>query len=120
MRPVSVLLRALRRLLRFGLSSVNYALQGEPVTPRAPICGRPEELVAINDFLLSLDQPDPNAAEYIREHLERLAFTMQFLPASRNSRRRLELGSYMHLAPAVQQFRGYAEVHLGRGSELDS
>ena len=110
MRVVSLVLRALRRLLRFGLYAVNCALQGEPATPQLLTSDQSEELDAISEFLLSLDQPDPNASAYVREHLERLAFTIRLLPTSRTSGRCLELGSYLHLAPAAQQFRRYAKI----------
>jgi SAM-dependent methyltransferase len=96
-----------RRVLRWGLAAVNRRLQHRPAVRTDTTA----ELGAIKEFLLSLEQPDASAAEYVRTHLERLALTVGLTPNSRTSGRCLELGSYMHIAPALQQLRGYGHVH---------
>ena len=54
-----------------------------------------------------------DAAEraYTEQHLRRLVSTLQRIPPSQSSTDRLlELGSLLHLAPAIKKFTGYQEV----------
>ena len=64
----------------------------------------------IVDYLLSfLDDPDEIA--YARQHLRRFLGTMQRIPPpQRSTDRLLELGSLLHLAPAIKKFCGYQEI----------
>ncbi len=66
-------------------------------------------------FLLSLDLPDEPARRYLEIHAERLALSLAMLPAPLSSGRVLELGTYMHMAPALQCVLGFKEV---RGAYL--
>ncbi len=104
-------LRAIRRALRCGLYLANRGLWS--LTPasaeRAPVIDE-DRLRHIREFLLSLDQPDARSHEYLRRHAERLALTVSLAPPSTSSGRCLELGSYMHVAPALQEFCGYGHI----------
>lgn len=62
------------------------------------------------DYILSFIT-DPQELEYTRQHLRRFVATLQRIPPAQKSRERLlELGSLMHLAPAIRKFCGYSEV----------
>ena len=67
-------------------------------------------LKEVKQFLYSLDQPDTQARDYVHVHADRLAATVVLAPPAQTSRRCLELGSYMHIAPALKEFAGYAHV----------
>ncbi|MDX2149827.1 MAG: methyltransferase domain-containing protein [Bryobacteraceae bacterium] len=109
------MLRSVRRFLRGALAAVNKRLQDPETSPPLEADVEP-----IRRFLLSLDQPDEPAAAYLREHLDRLAFTASFAPPAGVTARCLELGSYMHLAPALQQFRGYSSIRTADYGPLGS
>ncbi len=58
-------------------------------------------------FLLSLDPPDTASAAYLQAHSGRLAATVAMAPLPTASRRCLELGSYLQIAPAMHCLLGY-------------
>lgn len=88
----------------------------EIVPPR----DRFEEIVA---FVRSMDQPDDGARQYLEVHVNRVGRTLTLVPPPRSSKRILEMGTYMHMAPALQCVLGYKEVRgtyygpLGREDE---
>lgn len=106
-----LLLRAFRKALRIGLSAANRgvrALGVRPMGASAPVDDA--KMKEFRQFLFSLDQPDAEARDYIAVHADRLATTILLTPHSNTSGRCLELGSYMHIAPALMQFAGYHDV----------
>lgn len=66
-----------------------------------------DEIVA---FVRSMDQPDDAARQYLEVHINRIGRTLGLVPAPKNSGRILELGTYMHMAPALQCVHGYKGV----------
>lgn len=62
------------------------------------------------DYILSFIS-DPRERAYTKQHLRRFVATLQRIPpAQTSSDRLLELGSLIHLAPAIRKFCGYSEV----------
>jgi SAM-dependent methyltransferase len=75
----------------------------ENIPPRL----RFDEIVA---FVRSMDLPDDAARRYLEVHVNRIGRTLGLVPPPRGGRRALELGTYMHMAPALQCVLGYKEV----------
>src|SRR5689334_23655888 len=79
---------------------------------RADLAGRLEQ------FFRELDLP-PDGRGYVDLHTHRLVQTLLRVPPSKGSGRALELGSYLHMASALNLFLGYGAVraayygHLG-------
>jgi len=77
----------------------------------------------IVDFVRSMDQPDDAARTYLEVHVHRVGRTLTLVPPPKSSERILEMGTYMHMAPALQCVLGYKEVRgtyygpLGRVDE---
>ena len=64
----------------------------------------------IVDYILSFVS-DPGARAYSTQHMRRFIGTLQRIPPPQSSSDRLlELGSLLHLAPAIKKFCGYQEV----------
>lgn len=62
------------------------------------------------DYILSFIE-DPGYRAYAMQHMRRFIGTLQRIPPPQSSTDRLlELGSLMHLAPAIKKFCGYQEV----------
>lgn len=62
------------------------------------------------DYILSFIN-DPAEREYTMQHMRRFIGTLQRIPPPQSSTDRLlELGSLLHLAPAIKKFCGYHEV----------
>jgi SAM-dependent methyltransferase len=62
------------------------------------------------DYILSYID-DPGERQYAMQHMRRFVGTLQRIPAPQNSTDRLlELGSLLHIAPAIKKFCGYAEI----------
>jgi len=62
------------------------------------------------DYILSFIS-DPKEIHYVRQHLRRFVATLQRIPpAQRTSDRLLELGSLLHLTPAIKKYCGYGEI----------
>jgi SAM-dependent methyltransferase len=62
------------------------------------------------DYILSFIN-DPAEREYTMRHMRRLIGTLQRIPPPQSSADRLlELGSLLHLSPAIKKFCGYGEV----------
>ncbi|MFN0119220.1 MAG: methyltransferase domain-containing protein [Blastocatellia bacterium] len=62
------------------------------------------------DYILSFIS-DPKELAYTRQHLRRFIATLQRIPpAQKSTDRLLELGSLIHMAPAVGRFCGYREI----------
>jgi SAM-dependent methyltransferase len=63
------------------------------------------------DYILSFIH-DADERHYISQHLRRFVATLQRIPPpQRSTDRLLELGSLLHLAPAIKKFCGYQEVY---------
>lgn len=114
------LIRSLRRLLwslDTRLARHDKAVDAAEQIPPAP---RYDE---IRDFVWSIDLPTPEAREYLKKHLHRIARTLSLVPPPFETRRVLELGAYMQMTPALQCVLGYDEVRgayygeLGRADE---
>jgi SAM-dependent methyltransferase len=58
-------------------------------------------------FLSSIDIAEPGAALYFQQHRQRVARTLSILPLGNPGSRALELGSYLHMAAAVQRVLDY-------------
>jgi len=64
----------------------------------------------IVDYILSFIS-DPGDRAYAMQHMRRFVGTLQRIPPPQSSADRLlELGSLLHLAPAIKKFCGYQEV----------
>lgn len=62
------------------------------------------------DYILSFIQ-DEDERHYTMQHMRRFIGTMQRLPPpQRSTDRLLELGSLLHIAPAIKKFCGYQEI----------
>lgn len=110
-RYAVLFLRSARYILRLGLRIANRLLRS--LTARKPPAACPvsaDTLAVVRQFLSSLDKPSKEADEYVQHHIDRLAFTVLLAPKPRSSGRCLELGSYMHLAPALKHLAGYRQV----------
>ena len=75
----------------------------ENIPPRR----RFDEIVA---FVRSMDLPDDAARQYLEVHVTRIGRTLGLVPPPKSTKRILELGTYMHMAPALQCVLGYKEV----------
>ena len=63
------------------------------------------------DYILSFIH-DADERDYTMHHLRRFVATLQRIPPpQRSTDRLLELGSLLHLAPAIKKFCGYQEVY---------
>ncbi|QQS46915.1 MAG: methyltransferase domain-containing protein [Acidobacteriota bacterium] len=62
------------------------------------------------DYILSFIG-DPAERNYVMQHMRRFLATLQRIPPpQRSTDRLLELGSLLHLAPAIRKFTGYNEI----------
>src|SRR5215470_17829714 len=62
------------------------------------------------DYILSFID-DPSGREYTMRHMRRFIGTLQRIPPPQSSADRLlELGSLLHVLPAIKKFCGYSEV----------
>ena len=113
------LIRSLRDILvKADEKLSHFDVQNPPeiLPPR----DRYDEIVA---FVRSIDQPDAGARQYLENHISRIGRTLTLVPPPKTSKRVLELGSYMHMTPALQCMLGYKEVRgtyfgpLGRVDE---
>jgi SAM-dependent methyltransferase len=103
-----LLLRAVRKVLRAALSAINAGIRLLAAGPSTEGDALDETMLEhVKQFLYSLDQPDERARNYLHVHADRLAATVVLAPRATTSRRCLELGSYMHVAPALKEFGGY-------------
>jgi SAM-dependent methyltransferase len=67
----------------------------------------------VADYILSF-VGEAGERHYILQHMRRFIGTLQRIPPpARTTDRLLELGSLLHLAPAIKKFSGYAEVAVG-------
>lgn len=99
-------LRVIRRILR----RLDVALDPADATLVARLPPSNGSEAAIEGFLSSLDIADPAAAAYLDQHRRRLIRTLSILPLGSPRSRALELGSYLHMAAAMQLVLGYGVV----------
>src|SRR5271166_957995 len=101
------LVRSIRRLVR-GIDEILSHLDVDTQTvERLPPRDRYDEIVA---FVRSLDQPGPEARQYLEIHISRIGRTLTLVPPPKSSKRVLEMGAYMQMTPALQSLLGYTEV----------
>src|SRR5262245_43385673 len=71
------------------------------------------------DYILSFID-DPGDRHYAMQHMRRFVGTLQRIPAPQKATDRLlELGSLLHIAPAIKKFCGYAEISVADFWESD-
>ena len=101
-----MVLRGIRRILR----RLDVALDpaGTGAAAHLPATNGCE--AAIETFLSSIEIAEPAAAAYFEEHRQRVARTLSILPLGGPGSRALELGSYLHMAAALQRVLGYGTV----------
>lgn len=114
---VPVALRWVRGALRRLNTYLNARYrEGRAARARRGGIGRSAEFQAAATALDRVQPESPGAREYYAEHRERLARTLELVPAARSSGRALELGCYMQITPLLARLRGYRDVrgaHLG-------
>lgn len=103
----TVVLRMIRRILR-RLDAVLDPAERYTGTHHPPPTNGHEQSIA--DFLASLDIDDPAAAAYLDEHRERLVRSLSLVPLGSENGSVLELGSYLHMAAALERVLGYGRV----------
>lgn len=100
-------LRAIRKILR-RLDAALDIQGGVPWGQDLPKTNGRE--AAIDAFLSTVDTPGHSMAAYICEHRQRLIRTLSLLPLGEPGMRALELGSYLHMAAAMERVLGYSSV----------
>ena len=65
---------------------------------------------AIDAFLSAVDTSENSMDEYVREHRQRLIRTLSLLPLGDPGMHALELGSYLHMAAAMERVLDYGWV----------
>lgn len=103
----NVVLRLIRRILRRLDVTLDPTIGVGVGQPAPPTNGNE---AAIEAFLSSIDIPEPNASAYLFEHKERLIRTLSLLPPGNPRSVALELGSYLHMAAAMERVLGYEAV----------
>lgn len=97
-------LRIVRKLLR----RLDRALEPPPqISPKGSVSTNRRE-TEIEAFLSSLEPGD--AAAYLRQHKSRIVRTLSLLPLGDGRLRALELGSYLHMAAAMERVLDYRSV----------
>ncbi len=71
----------------------------------------------LREYLRRWVEPGTDRAQYLADHEDRLARTIQLVPPGTREDRILELGCYLQITPALRTLLGYGEV---RGSYLGS
>jgi SAM-dependent methyltransferase len=103
-----IALRAIRKLLR-RLDAALAAGEAQNIAAElAPGTNGCERM--IDEFLSSVTVSNQGASRYFREHRQRLARTLSLLPLGNAASRALELGSYLHMAAALERVLGYGFV----------
>lgn len=103
-----IVLRVIRKILR-PLDVALDSAGGAEIAQLPPSNGRE---AAIEMFLSSIDITDPGVALYFRQHRQRVVRTLSILPLGSLGSRALELGSYLHMAAAVQRVLDYKIVRV--------
>jgi SAM-dependent methyltransferase len=101
------LIRSIRNGLRAFDEWLSHIDRDPDPEIHVPPANRSDEIQA---FLRSLDQRDEGARTYLEIHMRRIARTLTLTPPPFRTGRALELGTYMHMAPALGQVFGYGEV----------
>src|ERR1039458_905993 len=78
----------------------------------------PSQYDEILRFLNSLDQANDASRCYLEIHLHRIARTLDLVPQPGQTRRALELGTYLYMAAVLKCVLGYEEVRGGYQGEL--
>lgn len=98
------------RIARKLLKTVDVAIESRRVgvaVIAAPTNGRTTD---IEHFLSRIQHDSSGAKAYFDQHTARLARTLSFVPTARSGEAALELGSYLHMAAALEHVLGYSPV----------
>jgi SAM-dependent methyltransferase len=98
------------RIARKLLKTVDVAIESRRVgvaPMAAPTNGRTTD---IEQFLSRIQHDSPGAQAYFERHSARLARTLSFVPTAQPNEPALELGSYLHMAAALEHVLGYSPV----------
>lgn len=101
------LVRSIRRVVRRIDEILSHLDVDTKTVENLPPRDRYDEIVA---FVRSLDQPGPDARQYLENHISRIGRTLTLVPPPKSSKRVLEMGAYMQMTPALQCLLGYTEV----------
>jgi SAM-dependent methyltransferase/glycosyltransferase involved in cell wall biosynthesis len=86
-----------------------------PKTKVAPPVTRALDVNAAAAYIRRWIAPSAASEDYFRTHRQRLARTLQLVPAGAKDARILELGCYLEITPALRNLLGYGQV---RGAYL--
>jgi len=107
----------LLRAVRLAFRRTNlYLSRWWDVERRSEATAETGDIEQATALLKTLELEDARDREYFHKHLHRLARTLALIPKSAPIPRSstpgtiLELGSYLHLTPFLQSFRGYGAV----------
>jgi SAM-dependent methyltransferase len=101
-----IVLRVIRKILR----RLDVALDSSGAGAVEELPPNNDREAAIENFLSSIDLSEPGAVAYFQQHKQRLVRTLSILPLGISGSRALELGSYLHMAAALQRVLGYPIV----------
>jgi SAM-dependent methyltransferase len=101
----------LLRAVRLAFRRINlYLSRWWDVEHRSEAKAGTDDLEQAAALLKTLELEGARDREYFEKHLHRLARTLALIPKSSAAGTILELGSYLHLTPFLQPFRGYGSV----------
>ncbi len=102
----------LLRAVRLAFRRINlYLSRWWDVERRSEAKAGTDDVEQATALLKTLELEEARDREYFEKHLHRLARTLALTPKSSSAGTILELGSYLHLTPFLQPFRGYGTVH---------
>lgn len=83
----------------------------------------PLERPAMEHFILNFWTHRPDAQDYARAHMERIAESLAWVPRGRPAERLLEMGCYLQMTPVLAKYYGYGEVrgaYAGERGRMDA
>lgn len=87
------------------LETVAVEREWRPIAPR-----RVEAITVPGKYIAGWATPENGARAYVATHLTRLEKTLAITPPGGSGDRVLEMGSYLHITPALKTRLGYGEV----------
>lgn len=91
--------------------------QPQPQSPSGLTSRQPEPLPHVPAWSC-----DPDARQYVEQHMTRLQRTLEITPPGGPDERILEMGAYLHITPALRSKLGYREVrgcYYGKSGLVD-